>query len=148
MLHYAIMEGALLVRDVMSENVRTVRSNSTVTEAVRKMNKFEIGSVVVVEGDRPVGIITERDILRRVLEVTMGAEAMKAKEIMSSPLTTVNVEATVEEAARVMADRRIKKLPVVRDGKLVGIVTSTDIVRSQPKLVELLSEIVWRTGRS
>jgi CBS domain-containing protein len=142
------MEGALLVRDVMSENVRTVRSNSTVTEAVRKMNKFEIGSVVVVEGDRPIGIITERDILRRVLEVTMGAEAMKAKEIMSSPLTTVNDEATVEEAARVMTDRRIKKLPVVRDGKLVGIVTSTDIVRSQPKLVELLGDIVWRTGKS
>jgi len=142
------MEGALLVRDVMSENVRTVRSNSTVTEAVRKMNKFEIGSVVGVEGDRPIGIITERDILRRVLEVTMGAEAMKAKEIMSSPLTTVNDEATVEEAARVMTDRRIKKLPVVRDGKLVGIVTSTDIVRSQPKLVELLGDIVWRTGKS
>jgi CBS domain-containing protein len=142
------MEGALLVRDVMSENVRTVRSNSTITEAVRKMNKFEIGSVVVVEGDRPIGIITERDILRRVLEVTMGAEAMKAKEIMSSPLTTVNDEATVEEAARVMTDRRIKKLPVVREGKLVGIVTSTDIVRSQPKLVELLGDIVWRTGRS
>jgi len=142
------MEGALLVRDVMSENVRTVRSNSTVTEAVRKMNKFEIGSVVVVEGDRSIGIITERDILRRVLEVTMGAEAMKAKEIMSSPLTTVNDEATVEEAARVMTDRRIKKLPVVRDGKLVGIVTSTDIVRSQPKLVELLGDIVWRTGKS
>ena len=142
------MEGALLVRDVMSENVRTVRSNSTITEVVRKMNKFEIGSVVVVEGERPVGIITERDILRRVLEVTLAAEAMKAKEIMSSPLMTVDGETTVEEAARMMADRRIKKLPVVKDRKLIGIVTSTDIVRNSPRLVELLGDIVWRTGKS
>jgi CBS domain-containing protein len=142
------MEGALLVRDVMTENVKTVRPNSTITEVVRKMNKFEVGSVVVVEGERPVGLITERDILRRVLEVTLAAEAMKAKEVMSSPLLTVSSEATVEEAARIMAERHIKKLPVVKDGKLIGIVTSTDIVRSQPKMVEILSDVVWRSGRS
>jgi len=142
------MEGALLVRDVMTENVRTVRPNSTITEVVRKMNKFEIGSVVVVDGERPVGLITERDILRRVLEVTLAAEAMKAKEVMSSPLLTVGDEATVEQAARIMVDRRIKKLPVVKEGKLVGIVTSTDIVRSQPKMVELLGDIVWRMSRT
>ncbi len=141
------MEGVLLVRDVMTENVRTVRPNSTITEVVRKMNKFEVGSVVVVEGEKPVGIITERDILRRVLEVTLAPEAMKAKEIMSSPLVTVNDQLTIEEAARIMSDRHIKKLPVVKDGKLAGIVTSTDIVRSQPRLVELLGDMVWRVGK-
>lgn len=142
------MEGALLVRDVMTENVRTVRPNSTITEVVRKMNKFEVGSVVVVDGERPVGLITERDILRRVLEVTLAAEAMKAKEVMSSPLLTVDDEATVEQAARIMADRRIKKLPVVKGGKLIGIVTSTDIVRSQPKMVDLLGDVVWRMSKT
>jgi len=142
------MEGAVLVRDVMTENVRTVRPNSTITEVVRKMNKFEVGSVVVVDGEKPVGLITERDILRRVLEVTLAAEAMKAKEVMSSPLVTVEDEVTIEQAARIMADRRIKKLPVVKEGKLVGIVTSTDIVRSQPRMFELLGDIVWRMGRA
>jgi len=142
------MEGALLVRDVMTENVRTVRPNSTITEVVRKMNKFEVGSVVVVDGEKPVGLITERDILRRVLEVTLAAEAMKAKEVMSSPLVTVGDEVTIDQAARIMADRRIKKLPVVKEGKLVGIVTSTDIVRSQPRMFELLGDIVWRMGRA
>ncbi|MBS7623499.1 CBS domain-containing protein [Candidatus Bathyarchaeota archaeon] len=137
-----------MVRDVMTENVRTVRPNSTITEVVRKMNKFEVGSVVVVEGERPVGLITERDILRRVLEVTLAAEALKAKEVMSSPLLTVSSEATVEEAARMMVERHIKKLPVVKDGKLIGIVTSTDIVRSQPRMVKILSDVVWRSGRS
>jgi len=142
------MESILLVRDVMSGNVKTVRPNSTILEVVRKMNRFDVGSVVVVEGDRPVGIITERDILRRVLEVTLAPEALKAKEIMSSPLVTISDNATVEEAARVMAERNIKKLPVVQDGRLIGIVTTTDIVRNQPKYVDVLRDLVWRTGRT
>jgi CBS domain-containing protein len=142
------MEGTLLVSEIMSKNVRTVRPNSTVTEIVRKMNKFEIGSVVVVEGEKPVGIITERDILRRVLEVTLASEALKAKEIMSAPLITVSDQSTVDEAARIMVDKRIKKMPVVHEGKLVGIVTSTDVMRSEPRLVELLGDIAWRAGKS
>jgi CBS domain-containing protein len=128
------MEGTLLVSEIMSKNVRTVRPNSTVTEIVRKMNKFEIGSVVVVEGEKPVGIITERDILRRVLEVTLASEALKAKEIMSAPLITVSDQSTVDEAARIMVDKRIKKMPVVHEGKLVGIVTSTDVMRSHARV--------------
>jgi len=142
------MEGILLVREIMIKNVRTVRPNSTVTEIVRKMNKFEIGSVVVVEGEKPVGIITERDILRRVLEVTLASEALKAKEIMSAPLITVSDQSTVDEAARIMIDKRIKKMPVVHEGKLVGILTSTDVMRSKPRLVELLGDITWRAGKS
>ena len=142
------MEGTLLVREIMIENVRTVRPNSTVTEIVRKMNKFEIGSVVVVEGEKPVGIITERDILRRVLEVTLASEALKAKEIMSAPLITVSDQSTVDEAARIMIDKRIKKMPVVHEGKLVGILTSTDVMRSKPRLIELLGDITWRAGKS
>lgn len=142
------MEGTLLVREIMIENVRTVRPNSTVTEIVRKMNKFEIGSVVVVEREKPVGIITERDILRRVLEVTLASEALKAKEIMSAPLITVSDQSTVDEAARIMIDKRIKKMPVVHEGKLVGILTSTDVMRSKPRLVELLADITWRAGKS
>jgi CBS domain-containing protein len=142
------MEGTLLVREIMIENVRTVRPNSTVTEIVRKMNKFEIGSVVVVEGEKPVGIVTERDILRRVLEVTLASEALKAKEIMSAPLITVSDQSTVDEAARIMIDKRIKKMPVVHEGKLVGILTSTDVMRSKPRLVELLADITWRAGKS
>ncbi|MEM2840660.1 MAG: CBS domain-containing protein [Candidatus Bathyarchaeia archaeon] len=138
----------MLVRDVMSGNVKTVRPNSTILEVVRKMNKFDVGSVVVVEGDRPVGIITERDILRRVLEVTLAPEALKAKEIMSSPLVTIGDHATLEEAARVMAERNIKKLPVVQDGRLIGIVTTTDIVRNQPKYVDVLRDLVWKTGKT
>ena len=141
------MDSGLLVRDVMSKNVKTVRPNSTINEVVRKMNKFEIGSIVVADGEKPVGIITERDILRRVLEVTVASEAMKAKEIMTSPVLTIGSEATTEEAATLMNLKRIKKIPVLEDGKLIGIVTSTDIVRNEPRLVETLSEMMWKKGK-
>ena len=138
------MDSGLLVRDVMSKNVKTVRPNSTINEVVRKMNKFEIGSIIVADSEKPVGIITERDILRRVLEVTVAAEAMKAKEIMSSPILTIDSQATTEEAATLMNSKRIKKIPVLEDGKLIGIVTSTDIVRNEPRLVETLSKMMWK----
>ncbi len=138
------MDSGILVRDVMSKNVKTARPNSTINEVVRKMNKFEIGSIIVTDGEKPVGIITERDILRRVLEVTMASEAMKAKEIMSSPILTIESQATTEEAATLMNSKRIKKIPVLEDGKLIGIVTSTDIVRSEPKMVETLSSMMWK----
>lgn len=138
------MDSGILVRDVMSKNVKTVRPNSTINEVVRKMNKFEIGSIIVTDGEKPVGIITERDILRRVLEVNMASEAMKAKEIMSSPILTIESQATTEEAATLMNSKRIKKIPVLEDGILIGIVTSTDIVRSEPKMVETLSSMMWK----
>ncbi|TRO57555.1 CBS domain-containing protein [Candidatus Bathyarchaeota archaeon] len=138
------MDSGLLVRDVMSKNVKTARPNSTINEVVRKMNKFEIGSIIVADNEKPVGIITERDILRRVLEVTVASEAMKAKEIMSSPIITIDSQATTEEAATLMNSKRIKKIPALEDGKLVGIVTSTDIVRNEPRLVETLSKMMWK----
>jgi CBS domain-containing protein len=131
----------------MSKNVKTVRPNSTINEVVRKMNKFEIGSIIVADNEKPVGIITERDILRRVLEVTVASEAMKAKEIMSSPILTIDSQATTEEAATLMNSKRIKKLPVLEDRKLIGIVTSTDIVRNEPRLVETLSKMMWKTAK-
>lgn len=131
-------EGGMLVRDIMSRAVKTVRPSSTVKEAVEKMNKFGIGSVVVVEGDRPLGIITERDILRRVVEGGMEPSVAKAKDVMSAPLITIPEGATAEEAARLMGERGIKKLPVVSGGRLVGIVTSTDLIRHTPEFCSLM----------
>ncbi|MFQ5758667.1 MAG: cyclic nucleotide-binding/CBS domain-containing protein [Candidatus Bathyarchaeia archaeon] len=136
------MSGILLVRDVMTTNVKTVKPFSTVRDVVRKMNKFGIGSVLVVEEDRPVGIITERDLLRRIVEPFLDPSVIKAKDIMSTQLVTTSGDVGVEEAARLMVRRKIKKLPVVEDEKLVGIVTSMDVMRANPKIVSLLEELL------
>lgn len=136
------MSGLLLVRDAMSENVKTVRVDDTVLDAVRKMNKFRIGSVIVLSGARPVGIITERNILQRVVEPCTDPGVIKAKDIMSSPLITIESNTTLEEAARLMVRRGIKKLPVIDDGRLTGIITTTDLVRASPVQLGIIEELL------
>lgn len=131
-----------MVRDVMTKAVKTVRIDSTIREVVQKMNKFDIGSIVVVDDRRPVGIITERDILRRIVEQYIDPSIVKVNEIMSQPLMTVDPDASIEESARLMAKKQIKKLPVVENGRLVGIITSMDIMRAAPKLVSILEELL------
>jgi CBS domain-containing protein len=136
------MSGILLVREAMTTNVKTVRPFSTVKDVVQKMNKFGIGSVLVVEEERPVGIITERDIMRSIAEPFFDPSVVKAKDIMSPQLVTISGDVSVEEAARLMVSRKIKKLPVVEDEKLVGIVTSMDVMRANPKILSLHEELL------
>lgn len=136
------MASIILVRDVMSKDVRVVRPDTTVKEVVATMNKFNIGSIIVTQADRPVGIITERDILRRLVEQCLAPETLTARQIMTSPVTTINENTTIEEAAKIMAKKRIKRLPVTNNNKLVGIVTFTDIVTKVPTLLSILEELV------
>lgn len=138
-----MMAGVILVRDVMVTDVKTARPDSSVREVVQKMNKFDVGSIVVVQERRPVGIITERDILRKILEPGLDPLVVKARQIMSSPIVAIQEDVSVEEAARTMTKRRIKKLPVVRGGKLIGIVTATDLVKSSPQMISLFEDLVW-----
>jgi len=136
------MASIILVRDVMSKEVKVVRPDTTVKEVVATMNKFNIGSIIVVQGERPVGIITERDILRRLVEPCLAPETLTARHIMTSPVTTINETATIEEAAKLMAKKRVKRLPVMSDEKIVGIVTFTDIVTKVPTMLSILEELV------
>ncbi|NIP66632.1 CBS domain-containing protein [Candidatus Bathyarchaeota archaeon] len=143
------MAGSILVRDAMTRSVKTVETVDTVDEAVEKMNKFNIGSVLVMnkERTRPVGIVTERDILRLV-ERYPEPSLVKVKQIMSQPLVTIPVDASIEEAARLMARKQVKRLPVIEQDKLVGIVSSSDLMRAGPKLVRVLIDLLPAEDRS
>jgi len=136
------MAGIVLIRDIMSKDVRIVRPDTSVKEVVATMNKFNIGSIIVVQGDRPVGIITERDILRRIVEPCLAPETLTARQLMTSPVITISETASIEEAAKLMARKKIKKLPVMDNGKLVGILSYTDIVFNVPTMLSMLEEIV------
>ena len=136
------MSGIILVRDIMKRNVKTVRTDDSVHNAVVKMNKFRIGSVIVTNNGRPVGIITERNILMRIVEPRLDPGTVKAKNIMSSPLITIDSNAAVEEAALIMARKGIKKLPIVKKDKVVGIISTSDIVRSSPTQLGILEELL------
>ncbi|MEM3673422.1 MAG: CBS domain-containing protein [Candidatus Bathyarchaeia archaeon] len=138
----------VLVRDVMSKDVKVVRPDTSVKEVVATMNKFDIGSIIVVQGERPVGIITERDILRRLVGPSLTPETLTARQIMTSPVISINEMASIEEAAKLMAKKKVKRLPVMSDDKLVGILTFTDIVFKMPALLSILEEIVRPYHRS
>jgi CBS domain-containing protein len=147
-LEVAGLAGIVLVRDVMSKNVRVVRPDSSAREVVAIMNKFDIGSVVVVQGERPVGIITERDILRRIVEPCLAPETLTARQIMTGPVITIDENASINEAAKLMVKKGIKRLLVTRNNdKLVGIITFTDIVTKVPDMLSILEELVRPHGR-
>lgn len=138
-----IMAGIVLVREVMSKNVKVVRPDSSVKEVVATMNKFNIGSIVVVQGERPVGVITERDILRRALEPGLELETLTARQIMTSPVITIDENASIDEASRLMVKKGVKKLLVTKNNdELVGILTFTDIVTKVPDMLSILEELV------
>ena len=123
------------IRSIMVDKVVTTKKDATVKEAVELMNKHEIGCLVVVENEEPVGIITERDLLKRVLAESKETKNMKVEEVMSTPVLYVTPNVEVEDAAKLMIQNKIKKLPVVEKGKLRGLVTLTDLLRIQPQLI-------------
>ncbi|MHA1595493.1 MAG: CBS domain-containing protein [Candidatus Baldrarchaeia archaeon] len=130
------------VGDVMVRDVVTVTPDESVKNAVRLMNEKEIGCVVVVKNDEPVGILTERDILRKVIIEGKNPDTTKVEEVMSTPIVTGTPTMTLEEAAKKLVLNRIKKLPIVERKKLVGIVTLFDIVRWHPVILSAIRKIV------
>jgi len=125
----------------MVEDVVTVEEDVTVKKAVELMNKYEIGCLIVTKRGKPIGIVTERDMLTRILAESRSAQKTRIVDIMSRPLIVADPNMDIEEAARLMFKMRVKKLPVVSNGKLVGLVTLTDIARFQPQVIKLLKKI-------
>lgn len=136
------MAGIVLVRDVMSKDVKVVRPDSSVKEVVATMNKFNIGSIIVVQGDKPVSVISERHILRRVVEPCLVPETLTARQVMTSPVVTISETASIDEATKLMAKEKVRKIPVMNKEKLVGIVTFTDIVTKVLAMFSILEELM------
>lgn len=114
----------------MVGEVITIEADVAVRKAVRLMNDREIGCLVVVQDGKPAGIVTERDMLKRVLVAGRDPRAIEVAEVMSKPLLFIEPEKEIEEAVKLMFKHKIKKLPVVENERLVGLVTLTDLIRS------------------
>lgn len=131
---------SLKVEDVMVEDVITVEADATVKKAVSLMNDNEIGCLIVIKQGKAVGIVTERDMLARVLGQSRDPERTKVSGIMSAPLIVADPKMELEDAARLMFKMKVKKLPVVSDGELIGLITLTDVARFQPQIIKLLKK--------
>ena len=135
---------SLKVEDIMVGEVITIDEDSTVKEAAEVMNKFEIGCLIAVRKGKAIGMITERDLLKRVVAEAKDATETKVKDVMSSPLVVIEPSVELEEAVKLMFQMKIKKLPVVDGKRLVGLITLTDIARFQPQMIKLLKQLAKR----
>jgi CBS domain-containing protein len=130
-----VKKAKMKVKDIMSRPIIVEDEGTLVTKVAEDMEELGIGSVVVTKAGEPAGIITERDIALKVLLKNKRASEVKAREIMSSPLATIEPEAPVEEACKLAARKRIKRLPVVENSVLVGIVSIRDLLTRKPEYV-------------
>ncbi len=138
------MSSELKVGDIMTKKVIVASVGSGLVDAARMMKKNEIGSIIIVEnseGKRAKGIITERDIIHKVIAKNLEPGNVKVEEVMSKPLRVVKPETSIEEAAKAMRENRIKRLPVVNDdNELIGIISEGDIMKIFPIVVDLIEE--------
>ena len=116
------------VSEVMSKSILTLDKSTSLQEAAEHMKKLNVGCVIVTDSNNPIGIITERDFVTKI-----AAEGRplftEIKEVMSSPLITIDPEETIWEASELMKEKLIHKLPVKKNDEIVGIITTTDIVK-------------------
>jgi CBS domain-containing protein len=121
----------------MSQNVVTTTPFITMDKAAKSMGERRIGSLVVLRESKPVGIVTERDLLSRVLALGLDPRTVRVERVMSSPLISINPSATIKEAAQKMMKTK-GRITVFENGRLVGIITASDLIKSMPKVSETM----------
>lgn len=115
------------VKDIMSSPVTNVTLDETVQQAAVVMGEKGIGSVAVMKGDVMLGIVTERDISKKVVAQNKDASRLSVQDIMQSEIVTAKPDTTIDEASTIMSEGKFRRLPIMENGKLVGIVTETDL---------------------
>jgi CBS domain-containing protein len=118
-----------LVRDIMTKNVVTIASDKTALDAAKLMAEKGISSLIVIKNGNPEGIITERDFIRKICAKELQVAQIKIINIMSKIQTIAEPDTPIEVAVQRMVNRRIRRLPILQDGRVVGIITVTDLAR-------------------
>lgn len=134
------MHSDIKVKDAMITRVITATPNHTVFEASKIMKKEDVGSIVIVEGSKPVGIVTREDIVDKVTAKDLKSSSVSIKNIMSKKLVTCSPDNSITEVAKLMSKYRYERIPVVSMGKLVGIISAREIARVAPALLEITTE--------
>lgn len=119
------------VRDIMTESVASLNSNDTIERAAQIMKEHDIGSIPVCVGENVIGVITDRDIVLRNVALGENPRTQTVREIMSSNPVMVTPESDICDASRIMGESQIRRLPVIKDKKLVGIISLGDIATSE-----------------
>jgi len=128
----------VLVRDIMSKKVVVIDEKKSVRDAALLLKNQRKGSVIVLRKGKPIGIVTDSVIINKVVAQNKNPSKVKVKDIMASPLITCKPGDTLVDAARKLRRNKIKRLPVISEGSMVGIISVTDIAATSPEMLDLL----------
>ncbi len=135
------LRSKMLVRDVMSSPVIAMGEDAPANRVAELMDKHNLGCIIVTNKEgKPLGIITERDLVVRVLAKNAKPDTLKANEVMTSPLITIEPDATISDAARKMSKLDIRRLGVIYKKQITGLLSSKDILGVMPELIEIIQE--------
>jgi len=133
------MQTGYKIMDIMTNKPVTAPRDMSLKDAAALMEKEDVNSLLIVENDKPVGIVTDEDMVRKCVAKGCDPKKLKMKDIASIDLTTIRPEKDLYEALKLMRDKNIRQLPVV-DDKLIGFLTLKDVLKIQPELVDLWME--------
>ena len=134
------MPTGIMVKDAMVSRVVTAMPSQNAFEAAKIMRKEGVGSVIIVEGINPIGIVTREDIINKVAAKDLPASKVSLKEIMNPNLITCSPDCDISEAAKIMSKNKYERIPVVSMGKLVGMISTREIAKVAPAALEIATE--------
>ncbi|MCE8422652.1 MAG: CBS domain-containing protein [Candidatus Methanoperedens sp.] len=136
------MEVRMPVKEVMTSDVVTADIRSDVTQLAGKMLELDVGSIIITDGKRPVGIVTERDIVRKIVSKNRKPSDVSIKELMTTPLITIPASEDITDAMHRMVKMQIRRLPVVENSNLIGIVTDIDLIAVSVEMGNIFSDLI------
>lgn len=141
-IHSREIDREVSVAEVMNKAVIVMDINSDIPAIAREMVSRDAGSVIITENGMAMGIVTERDLVRGIVTEDRRPSEVKASELLSTPLVTVEPETTIVEASEIMLKANIKRLPVLKDGMIIGVISNTDILIVTPGLNTILKDLI------
>jgi CBS domain-containing protein len=136
------METRLAVRDVMTRTVVTAPPDMSAAEAGKKMVENRVGNIIIIKEGRPVGIVTESDMVAKVISKNVKPGSIKLEQLMSQLLITTKSSDDINDAVLMMAQKKIRRLPVIDDGALVGIITDADVIQASSEINQILDNLI------
>ena len=116
------------VKDIMNRKVINFDENSSVDKIAKELGKYDTGCAIITRNRKPVGIITERDMVKRVIALDLDIKKIKAKNIMTSPVESIDQNTNIYYASKVMQEKKYQRYPVIKSGKIIGIITQGNLI--------------------
>jgi CBS domain-containing protein len=142
------METRLAVRDVMTRTVVTATPDMSAAEAGKKMVENRVGNIIIVKDGKPVGIVTESDMVAKVVSKNVKPASIKLEQLMSKPLITTKSSDDIHDAVLMMAQKKIRRLPVIDGDELVGIITDADVIQVSSEINQILDNLIQMNRES